>query len=596
MAKAMDLEARSLTVLSTVVLLMLSASPLDIVNAGFWLTCGATLGILLHAAPMMRRIREWRSPAGPEVNVDVRIRPALAPVLLVIPAVMAIAAAGARRCLAGLRSVMEMLGALVIATLAAELLLLPITAIAFSQITVAGLVLNMAAIPLMTIVQLAGMMTLVASSVPPFAALCGTIAHVAAVALVRSADLVDLAPWTVMRVAPPPLWLVCAYFLAWAGLWIPRVPARLRIASGAVWIGCLGLIAIAPPLPSMPFLPAAAPPCESIPIPGVWRTHGWLRLTMIDVGQGAAAIVQVSESQVSRPQLSESQMLMERMSHSLAAEPLSKPIESIASSRRVTNHVTEETMLVDAGGTMSEGFDVGGRVVSPALWALGIRRLSVIALTHGDIDHIGGAPAVIDDFHPRELWLGDWLAAGDRPAFGEARVEVWSPSDREPAAARTGSRGRNDHSLVMEIRLGDVSIVLPGDISAEVERRIVDRSRPSPFRVLLAPHHGSRSSSSELFLDALAPRVVLVSAGLGNRHGHPSPVVLDRYRARGIIVFRTDLDGAVQLLTDGHDVRIKACAGRELHAVAPNGGGIEDVGPAAERLRRPHRPQSGAVK
>jgi competence protein ComEC len=243
-------------------------------------------------------------------------------------------------------------------------------------------------------------------------------------------------------------------------------------------------------------------------------------------------------------------------------------------------------MLVDAGGTLSSAFDVGARVVSPALWALGIRRLSVLALTHGDLDHIGGAPAVIDDFRPHDLWIGDWLTAGERPAFGMARIEVWNPPERPAAGARSGSRARNDDSLVMNLRFGEVSIVMPGDISADIERRIASalRSPPTaprpppetmtsaPFVVLLAPHHGSRSSSSDVFLDALGPRVVLVSAGLANRHGHPAPVVLDRYRARGIAVFRTDLDGAVQLLTDGHAVRIKTCTGRTLdRIVSPDG-------------------------
>jgi competence protein ComEC len=82
--------------------------------------------------------------------------------------------------------------------------------------------------------------------------------------------------------------------------------------------------------------------------------------------------------------------------------------------------------------------------------------------------------------------------------------------------------------------------------------------------VLKAPHHGSKTSSTAPFLDALQPRLAIVSAGRGNRHGHPAPAALARYAARGAKVFRTDQDGAIQLDTDGHTITVRTCSGRRL--------------------------------
>jgi beta-lactamase superfamily II metal-dependent hydrolase len=121
---------------------------------------------------------------------------------------------------------------------------------------------------------------------------------------------------------------------------------------------------------------------------------------------------------------------------------------------------------------------------------------------------------------------------------------------------------RNDDSIVLELRWGSASIVLTGDIGAEVERAIASSFPTSPLRVLKVPHHGSLSSSSVEFLKALSPRVAVVSAGRSNTFGHPAPAVLARYRDTGAEVFRTDRDGAVMVTTDGHSLEIETFSGK----------------------------------
>jgi beta-lactamase superfamily II metal-dependent hydrolase len=122
-------------------------------------------------------------------------------------------------------------------------------------------------------------------------------------------------------------------------------------------------------------------------------------------------------------------------------------------------------------------------------------------------------------------------------------------------------RPRNDDSVVLELRLGAVSLILPGDIGPGVEATLADALAPSALRVLKAAHHGSRTSSTAAFLDAVHPAIVLASAGRGNRHGHPDSAVVTRVRDRGAAFYRTDRDGAIAVDTDGRSLRVTTCAG-----------------------------------
>jgi competence protein ComEC len=155
-----------------------------------------------------------------------------------------------------------------------------------------------------------------------------------------------------------------------------------------------------------------------------------------------------------------------------------------------------------------------------------------------------------------------WRAVqrGDRVRFGDAEVVTWHPQAPEWERQRV----RNDDSVVIEVRFGEVSLLLPGDAESSAEAEVARLIGPAGVRVMLAPHHGSATSSTWPLLRAAAPDLVVMSAGRGNRYGHPHAAVLARYRAIGARILRTDVDGAVTVRTDGRAVEVATFTGRRL--------------------------------
>jgi competence protein ComEC len=147
--------------------------------------------------------------------------------------------------------------------------------------------------------------------------------------------------------------------------------------------------------------------------------------------------------------------------------------------------------------------------------------------------------------------------AGQRLVWGAAQIRVLHPP--EPDWERP--RVRNDDSVVLEVLAGDVALLLTGDIGADVERALVPRLTPAPLRVLKVAHHGSRTSTAPEFLAAWQPQVAVISAGRGNRFGHPAPEVLSRLAAIDARVFRTDRDGQITIETDGSRLRVRTYRG-----------------------------------
>jgi competence protein ComEC len=152
------------------------------------------------------------------------------------------------------------------------------------------------------------------------------------------------------------------------------------------------------------------------------------------------------------------------------------------------------------------------------------------------------------------------LRAGMQWSAGGTRIRVLHPP--EPDWERPAVR--NDDSVVIEAVLGDVAMLLTGDIGAEVERRIAPQLTPARIRILKVAHHGSRTSSSAALLDSWRPQYALISAGRGNRFGHPAPDVLRRLEAISARVYRTDRDGQITISTDGNGISIHTFVGGRL--------------------------------
>ena len=237
---------------------------------------------------------------------------------------------------------------------------------------------------------------------------------------------------------------------------------------------------------------------------------------------------------------------------------------------------TGQSLLVDAGG-LGGRFDVGDRVISPALWASGVRSLDWLAISHADLDHIGGARSLAATFRPREIWEGVpvpreperrrlglvsvvWreLQQHDSLRIGDVTIEVLHP----PRPDWERQRVRNEDSLVLRLRYRDVDMLLTGDVGAETERMLTVDRDPAPLRILKVAHHGSRTSSTAAFIERFAPHVALISVGRANPFGHPAPEVVERLRTAAATVFRTDRDGAAVIETDGRSLAVRSMRGR----------------------------------
>ncbi|MDH4172251.1 MAG: MBL fold metallo-hydrolase, partial [Betaproteobacteria bacterium] len=187
-----------------------------------------------------------------------------------------------------------------------------------------------------------------------------------------------------------------------------------------------------------------------------------------------------------------------------------------------------------------------------ALRALGVARLDALVLTHDDSDHTGGALSILENVEA-DLLLHSLTERHPLLALAPAARRclrgaswIWDGVRFDvlhPAAARPVRR-RNEESCVLKVSAGEGAMLLTGDIERASELGLA-REGAVRATALLVPHHGSRSSSSAPFLEAASPRLAVASAGYRNRFGHPAAAVLERYAAAGVVLWRTDRDGAV---------------------------------------------------
>ena len=368
------------------------------------------------------------------------------------------------------------------AQVVASLGLAPLTLVAFQQVSLVGLLSNLVAEPWVTLV---------------------------------------VTPLTLLGVVAPPAWQLAAGALApllWLLGWLARWPwASVHVAAAPAWAllaGLAGGVLAMLPLPWRLRL-AGVPMLLPLLWPFVARpAAGRFELVAADVGQGTAVLV------------------------------------------RTRTHL----LLFDTGPRLGDANDAGLRMLLPLLQARGEPRVDVLVLSHADADHVGGAQSLIDRMPVlalrSSLAPGNPLRANALPhtaceagqgwAWDGVRFAILHPfaSDYRPGAKT------NALSCVLHVVGADGrSALLTGDVEAPGEARLVARARADPGAslrsdVLVVPHHGSRTSSTDAFLDAVRPGVAVIQVGYRSRYGHPAPAVVARYAAHGIALVRTDHCGA----------------------------------------------------
>ncbi|HVE50823.1 MAG TPA: DNA internalization-related competence protein ComEC/Rec2 [Casimicrobiaceae bacterium] len=362
--------------------------------------------------------------------------------------------------------------------------LIPLALALFQQVSLIGPLANAIAIPVVTfaIVPLA----LTASLLPIDA--FWQLAHAVLAPLMRVLEWQASLPNAAWTQHEPPVWAVVAGIAGIALCLAPRgIPGR--------WLGALGVVPLFAALPSPP---------------GV----GAFRLVVLDVGQGTAALVQT---------------------HNRA-------------------------LLYDTGPRWTDVSDAGGRIVAPFLRAHGVRHVDTMLVSHRDIDHSGGALAVLDavpvgflissldDDHEivtrnEERGLALRCRAGQHWEWDGVRFDVLFPGPEHYAEP---SRKSNDLSCVLRVSAGGKSALLTGDIEAKSELDLLIGQREMlRSDILVVPHHGSRTSSTVSFVEAVTPRHAVFTVGYRNRFGHPRADIVARYLARDSSVYRTDVTGAL---------------------------------------------------
>jgi competence protein ComEC len=376
----------------------------------------------------------------------------------------------------------------------------PLAAWHFRWLAPVALFSNLAAAPLCAAMLATGYGTLLLHDVPGLGEAGAALARTSAQALLRVAAVAASFEGAGWSVPTPSPVCIVAYYLALFG---PTVADDRLDPRARSWLWTAAALAVV-------WVHVGAPPP---------RGDGRLRAAVLDVGQGQAVAL-----------------------HTAAGG----------------------TLLIDAAGTPNPRFDPGERVVLPYLRARGVRRLDLLALSHGDLDHAGGAFAVLREMEVGELWLGPGAHAHPRLAeLAQIAVEQGtavllaergSRFERAGIALRVLGPGRdeaalapNDRSLVLLAGNPPTSLLIAGDLEAAGEAALLDSGLRPRAEVLVLGHHGAADATGERFLAAVCPSHAVASCGFRNRFGHPHPATVRRVEAAGATLWRTDLDGMVSL-------------------------------------------------
>ncbi|MDA1107604.1 MAG: DNA internalization-related competence protein ComEC/Rec2 [Proteobacteria bacterium] len=321
---------------------------------------------------------------------------------------------------------------------------------------------------------------------------------------VVAASLFQLAAWSIAQ-----LWVALDYLAAFDQLqWLQHTPPAWTLACAGVgvlwllaprgwparWVGAVWLL---------PMLLVRPP----VPLAG----EAWF--TLLDVGQGLAAVVRTRE----------------------------------------------HTLVFDTGARFSARFDLGRAVVVPYLRASGVRNMDMLIVSHKDNDHIGGAASLLAAYPPQRVLSSvperlpnaRHCIAGESWRWDEVEFTLLNPSDEN-------ARGNNS-SCVLMIQTAHGKVLLTADIEAKAERALIARwGEQLNADVLVVPHHGSKTSSTDEFIDAVRPRYALIPAGYRSRYRHPHPTVVERYAQRGINMLNSPAHGAITVTLGAVGMRLSS--------------------------------------
>lgn len=496
--------------------LVLLLDPWAVVSAGFWLSFCAVAAILyaMSGRPRVREDERRDETQGPQETQETQ-----AADLPVQSASFSTAHAGAwasprshtpigqrlqtafvrhwRTFIKRVRSAVHVQFAITIA-------LAPLTVFWFAQIPLLGPLANAFAIPWVSVLVTPAVLAGVALPAP-FDAYAFHTAHALLGPLVAGLQMLSGPAWTLWRLPQPSAWALAAAAVGVAWCLAPR-GWPLRWAAPLTW------------------LPLLLPP-PSGPAPGSFR------LTALDIGQGSSILVET----------------------------------------------THHALLFDAGPGPESTY-AGERLVVPYLQASGVYALDTMVISHADSDHSGGAPAVLDGVRVRqllaalapsnELWNKARATGADTVPCAAGQHWQWDGVDFAMLWPDAGPlQGKpNEHCCVLRVSIAgreplagkegiatpSLTALLAADIEAPVERVLLARNRDIlRAQILVVPHHGSKTSSTEPFLDSIEPLIAVFQVGYRNRFHHPNPGVFERYEARHIELTRSDEDGAVQIVAQG---------------------------------------------